>query len=75
MAKSKALISYAVTTQLIFVFVFANAKSRFSNDESRFIMLGLHTYYNVLVFGLYFFIHLVYHLIPKTISGIFSYQK
>ena len=33
MAKTKVLISFAVTTKLICVFVFAYAKSRFSRDE------------------------------------------
>ena len=34
-AKTKALISFAVTTKLICVFVFAYAKSRFSHDEAH----------------------------------------
>ena len=34
-AKTKALISFAVTTKLICVFVFAYAKSRFSHDEAQ----------------------------------------
>ena len=38
-AKTKALISFAVTTKLICVFVFANAKSRFSQDEAHFIVV------------------------------------
>ena len=33
--KTKALISFAVTAKLIFVFVFAYAKSRFSNDAAH----------------------------------------
>ena len=33
-AKTKALISFAVTTKLICVFVFAYAKSRFSHDAA-----------------------------------------
>ena len=33
-AKTKALISFAVTAKLICVFVFAFAKSRFSHDEA-----------------------------------------
>ena len=33
-AKTKALISFAVTAKLIWVFVFAYAKSRFSHDEA-----------------------------------------
>ena len=35
MAKTKALISFAVTAKLISVFVFAYAKSRFSHDEAH----------------------------------------
>ena len=34
-AKTKALISFAVTAKLICVFVFAYAKSRFSHDEAQ----------------------------------------
>ena len=34
-AKTKALISIAVTAKLICVFVFAYAKSRFSHDEAQ----------------------------------------
>ena len=34
-AKTKALISYAVTAQLICVFIFAYAKSRFSLNEAH----------------------------------------
>ena len=37
-AKTKALISCAVTTQLICVFVFAFAKSRFSHNEAHIII-------------------------------------
>ena len=38
-AKTKALISFAVTAKLICVFVFAYAKIRFSHDAAQ-IMLG-----------------------------------
>ena len=34
-AKTKALISFAVTAKLTCVFVFAYAKSRFSHDEAH----------------------------------------
>ena len=34
-AKTKTLISFAVTAMLICVFVFAYAKSRFSHDEAN----------------------------------------
>ena len=34
-AKSKALISFAVTAKLICVFVFAYAKGRFSHNEAQ----------------------------------------
>ena len=44
-AKTKALISFAVTAKLICVFVFAYAKSRFSNDAARIIECN---YLNVL---------------------------
>ena len=39
-AKTTALISFAVTTKLICVFVFAYAKSRFSHNEAH-IFLGV----------------------------------
>ena len=35
MAKTKALISFAVTAKLICVFVFAYSKSRFSHDAAH----------------------------------------
>ena len=35
-AKTKALISFAVTAKLICVFVFAYAKRLFSHDEARY---------------------------------------
>ena len=38
MAKTKALISCAVTAQLILISVFAYAKKCFSHDEAHFIM-------------------------------------
>ena len=34
-ARTKALISFAVTAKLICVFVFAYAKNRFSHDEAH----------------------------------------
>ena len=37
-AKTKALISFAVTAKLICVFVFTYAKSRFSHDAAHFFM-------------------------------------
>ena len=37
MAKTKALISFAVTAKLICVFVFAYAKSRFSHDAAQML--------------------------------------
>ena len=42
-AKIKALISFAVTAELICVFVFAYAKSRFSHDAAHFSMLSFST--------------------------------
>ena len=39
-AKTKALISFAVTAKLVCVFVFAYAKSRFSHNEAHIIVLG-----------------------------------
>ena len=39
MAKTKALISFAVTAKLICVFVFAYAKSQFSHDAAHTIMI------------------------------------
>ena len=40
-AKTKARISFAVTTKLICVFVFAYAKSRFSRDAAQFVLGSL----------------------------------
>ena len=37
-AKTKALISFAVTAKLIFVSVFAYAKSRFSHDAVQLVV-------------------------------------
>ena len=37
--KTKALISYAVTAQLICAFVFAYAKSRFSHDAAHILQV------------------------------------
>ena len=34
-AKTKAMISFVVTAKLIRIFVFAYAKSQFSNDEAH----------------------------------------
>ena len=39
-AKTKALISFAVSAKLIWVFVFANAKSRFSHNEAHLYVVG-----------------------------------
>ena len=39
-AKTKTLISFAVTAKLICVFVFAYAKSRFSHNEAQIIVDG-----------------------------------
>ena len=41
-AKTKALISCAVTAQLICLFVFAYAKSRFSHNEAQILLNQLH---------------------------------
>ena len=38
-AKTKAMISCAVTVELICVFVFAYAKSRFSHNEAHIVLL------------------------------------
>ena len=38
-SENSALISCAVTAQLIYVFVFAYAKSRFSHNEAHMIKL------------------------------------
>ena len=43
-AKTKALISFAVTAKLICVFVFAFAKIRFSHNEAQFIPFVLSFY-------------------------------
>ena len=43
MAKTKALISFAVTAKLICVFVFAYSKSRFSHDAAHMSKYNKHT--------------------------------
>ena len=56
-AKTKALISFAVTEKLISVFVFAYAKSRFSHEEAHYVVgteahqfiVGLSVRYTVVV--------------------------
>ena len=40
-AKTKALISFALTTKLICVFIFAYAKSRFSHEEAHMAIFGV----------------------------------
>ena len=40
-AKTNALISFAVTVKLICVFVFAYAKSQFSHDAAHFLLVLL----------------------------------
>ena len=40
-AKTYALISFAVTAKLICVFVFAYTKSRFSRDAAQFVLGSL----------------------------------
>ena len=47
-AKTNALISFAVTAKLICVFVFAYAKSRFSHDAAYFISNGCKSYQNII---------------------------
>ena len=42
-AKTKTLISCAVTAQLICVFVFAYAKIRFSNNEAHFMTAAVNS--------------------------------
>ena len=50
MAKTKALISFAVTAKLICVFVFAYAKSRFSRDAAQILLyLSPDTYLEILL--------------------------
>ena len=43
-AKTKALISFAVTVKLICVFVFASAKCWFSQDAAHMINRFLHSW-------------------------------
>ena len=42
MAKTKALISFAVTAKLICAFVFAYSKSRFSHDAAHIVKRVIH---------------------------------
>ena len=41
MAKTKALISFAVTVKLICFFVFAYAKKRFCHDEAQILVIAV----------------------------------
>ena len=47
-AKTKALISFAVTAKLICVFVFAYAKSLFSHDAAHIFLRMLNMSINVI---------------------------
>ena len=49
-AKTKALISFAVTAKLICVFVFAYANSRFSHDAAHMINAPFHPTVNIFSF-------------------------
>ena len=51
MAKTKALISLAVTAKLICVFVFAYAKSQFSHDAAHITFKNLKSYTKVFYHG------------------------
>ena len=53
MAKTKALISCAVTAQLICVFVFAYAKSRFSHNEVHLMKLMIPVDIHFVLLSLY----------------------
>ena len=50
MAKTKALISFAVTAKLICVFVFAYAKGRFSHDAAHLFHAINRAYFDVELF-------------------------
>ena len=50
-AKTKALISFAVTAKLICVFVFAYAKSRFSHDAAHIILVLKKIYKICTIYG------------------------
>ena len=61
-AKTKALISFAVTAKLICVFVFAYAKSQFSHDAAHIICIILYFKVNA---------NEQYHPIPiKVLNGL-----
>ena len=61
-AKTRALISFAVAAKLICVFVFAYAESRFSHDAAPFIIRFVRSIISMLQ-KLYFPRKAVYHLI------------
>ena len=52
-AKTKALISCAVTAHLIWVFVFSKVKSRFSHDAIQLIKWYLKTINNIIFFSIF----------------------
>ena len=69
MAKTKALISFAVTAKLICVFVFAYAKSRFSHDPAH-----LKSILVLFQSRFYIFFHILYHLMIVEPDKIANYE-
>ena len=65
-AKTNALISFAVTAKLICVFVFAYAKSRFSHDEAKKIKVFRSQPNN------YKWVHLLGHVLVRETIRFFT---
>ena len=74
MAKTKALISCAVTAQLICVFVFAYAKSRFSHDEAHMSVSSIRTCFT-LAFVCLLKMHLCDRSLIRHVGGNFEKSK
>ena len=64
-AKTKALMSFMVTTNLICAFVFAYAKSRFSHDEAHKVKLR---FTGVYIFFLIFALKHILWVLVRTAS-------
>ena len=68
MAKTKALISFAVTAKLICVFVFAYAKSRFSHDAAHDIDAHMSHFMSKLVCVVLFFFKVAFSATETSLT-------
>ena len=61
-AKTKALISFPVTAQLICVFVFANAKTRFSHEATHEVRRKVNKFHAT--FASFFLLYIIFDYLP-----------